>query len=142
MNSKGVVLVCLLGLALCTLLALASPAAGQTYLGTVDDPVKYMTTGACPTSPSRYFYSDPNMVCWTTTVRDCPNTDPLTLVYGVDLPTSGPYNGTIVMFAGDGGTYAGQSDDASSPFNTYAAAYLKNGYQIVQIAWGATYPGY
>jgi len=80
------------------------------------------------------------MVCYTTTVRSCPNADPLDLVYGVDQPAAAPtYNGTIVMFAGDGGTYAGPENGA---FDTYAAAYLAAGYQIIQVAWGQTYPGY
>jgi hypothetical protein len=43
------------------------------------------------------------------------------------------------MFAGDGGTYAG---DSNGYFDNYAQNYLAAGYQIVQIAWGKTYPGY
>ena len=43
------------------------------------------------------------------------------------------------MFAGDGGTYAG---DDLGYFSNYAQNYLAAGYQIVQIAWGKNYPGF
>src|ERR1700691_1157351 len=134
MHSK--VVVSLVGVVFCTLFT-CSRAAGQApmSLGTVDNP--QTLSGGCPTN--RYFYSDPNMVCYTTTVY-CPNTDPLDLVYGVDITPGLPsYNGTIVMFAGVGGTYAG---DDLGYFSNYAQNYLAAGYQIVQIAWGKNYPGF
>jgi hypothetical protein len=42
------------------------------------------------------------------------------------------------MFAGDGGTYAG---DSNGYFDNYAQNYLAAGYQIVQIAWGENLSG-
>jgi hypothetical protein len=134
MLCRVVILLCLAAFLLCIIPTFSSRASAQAGLGTVDTPA--ILEGGCPTN--RYFYSDPKMVCYTTTVRSCPNADPLDLVYGVDQPAAAPtYNGTIVMFAGDGGTYAGPENGA---FDTYAAAYLAAGYQIIQVAWGQTYP--
>jgi len=63
----------------------------------------------------------------------CPNNvSDLGFVYGYQAPPAPPYNGTIVMFSGDGG------EDAAirSNFHTYVTYYLQNGYQIVEVAWG------
>jgi hypothetical protein len=109
MRYKGVVLLCLAAFLLRIIPTFSARASAQVQLGTVDTPT--ILAGGCPTN--RYFYSDPKMVCYTTTVRSCPNADPLDLVYGVDQPAAAPtYNGTIVMFAGDGGTYAGPENGA------------------------------
>lgn len=77
---------------------------------------------------------DPTMTnCYTATMN-CPNTDPLPFVYAY-APNSQNTTllGTIVMFSGGGGEMAGNAG-----FQGYYVPYYESqGYQVVEIAWGA-----
>lgn len=104
------------------------PAHAQISLGTVTGPV------SDPVPCSNYsdsFYN--GMYCYTKTVK-CPNTDDISVNYGYMGPTGGGTSqGTIVFFAGSGGT---------SPFMDgglyYAGQYVST-YTIVQFQWGSAW---
>lgn len=73
------------------------------------------------------------MYCYTKTVK-CPNTDDISVIYGYMGPTvrSTPF-GTIVLFAGTGGT---------SPYmdgRAYYASQYVGSYTIVQFEWGSAW---
>jgi hypothetical protein len=111
-------------------IACALPAQAQT-LGTVTG---VSAGGACPTG--RGFDTSGAMTCYSAKLTQCPGTDDLYFVYGVEAPTGTPA-GTIVILSGKGGTIA--SDPPSDV--TYVQDYVNAHYQVVQIAWGATAPG-
>jgi hypothetical protein len=68
------------------------------------------------------------MSCFSANVNS-PNTDQITVLYGVDTP-SGALNGTIVMLPGAGG----QTLPAS--FADYIPGYLSANYQVIEAEWG------
>jgi hypothetical protein len=107
------------------------PAAAQT-LGTVTGVGQ---AESCPAN--RGFDTSPPMTCYPATLSGCTGDDPLQFVYGVETPSGTPL-GTIVILSGKGGTSA--ADPATDV--QYVKAYVGLGYQVVQIAWGATAPGY
>jgi hypothetical protein len=128
------VLVCLTALVLGGLSA--RPAEAQALpLGSVS----MVTTANGQTLQSqREFDVNASTSCFTAQLN-CPApgggvlADPLAFAYAYTPPNQGTtLLGTIVIFTGDGGTYA------SSPgFAMYHVPYyLSIGYQVVEVAWG------
>ena len=66
----------------------------------------------------------PGMSCYTATISNCPNTQPIGITFGWKVP-SGPVRGTIVMFSGSGGRMPSEyADDSLSYASTYATNYI------------------
>lgn len=93
--------------------------------------LQYYTPGGVGASYPRNF--DPSMQsCFTATLANCPGVSDLGFVFGYAPPTARPYNGTIVMLSGDGGTNAA----IGTNFSYYVPFYESKGYQVVEVAWG------
>jgi hypothetical protein len=102
--------------------------------------VSAVTTANCSTlHAQRNFDVNPNTTSCFTATLNCPGVgtagvaDPLPFNFAYTPPDPGTtLLGTIVLFTGDGGTYA--STDAFAMY--YWPYYLSIGYQVVEVAWG------
>ena len=101
--------------------------------------VSAVTTASCSTlQAQRDFDVNASTSCFTG-MLNCPGVgtagvaDPLPFDFAYTPPNPGMVLlGTIVLFTGDGGTYA--STDAFAMY--YWPYYLSIGYQVVEVAWG------
>lgn len=101
------------------------PSSVVPYTGTGNGP------GVCPSEFWNATAQTNPSYCYSATMH-CANvnTPDLNFIFSYDTPTVSPLKGTIVFFAGGGGTL-GQL----SPEGQFAQDYFTNGYEIVQIAW-------
>lgn len=132
MNSQRLVL--LISSAILAFIALTPRAVSQMTLGTVGS-ITPLTS--CPNGRNFLPYATttpppPSMNCASAILTGCAGAVDLDFVYGVSTPSSP--KGTIVFFAGDGGDMAADGPSQAQ----ILVDYFTDGFQVVQIAWGAT----
>jgi hypothetical protein len=129
-------LVCAIGLILS---ALPCASVAQTLsLGTVSSSTALSNCSTLQNPGTDFRNFDSHMTnCFTATLTGCTVNDAgvsdLYFVWGYAMPTAPPYKGTIVMLPGDGGENAA----TDTTFQQYISQYLADGYQVVEVAWGA-----
>jgi hypothetical protein len=124
----------MLMLAIPVICALATSAHAQ-YGSLPVGQVTNVTAEGCPTSQ---WY--PGTSCFSATLTGCANISDLSFTFGYLNPTTQTANGTIVFFNGSDGTEpAGDSTGVVPGETQYVTDYLTAGYQIVQVAWSASW---
>ena len=115
------------------------PSVAQTLsLGTVSSSTALSNCSTLQNPGTDFRNFDSHMTnCFTATLTGCTANDAgvsdLYFVWGYAMPTAPPYKGTIVMLPGDGGENAA----TDTTFQQYISQYLADGYQVVEVAWGA-----
>lgn len=139
-----------IGVACLAIAAFTAPVHAQYGSLPVGSLGALVASNAC--SASGWFsYGNSNMICFHTTVQNCPNASNLGLTFGYIDPVGiingvSKEKGVIVLLGGDGGT-APANDNVGNAGgdNAFALYYFGQGYEIVELAWDSdwqfvTYP--
>src|ERR1700730_5184193 len=95
--------------------------------------VSTVVSASCQTLASQRDFDVNNSTSCFTAQLNCPSADALPFAYAYTPPNPGTaLLGTIVIFTGDGGTYASNDGFAMH----HVPYYESQGYQVVEVAWG------